>query len=238
MRKKTLTIRLFRKCIHFFFRPEIIGFEENIPKNDGALIAANHGGYELDTFTLSCITPRWIHVLYWDNYYYDNWYYYIIQYFKPIPVNIPQFKVSPGLNINNPAHIEHMKKLFKSGLLVGIFPEGDSNTVWEGYRLKKFLPGVSKLSIDCQVPVIPTAIIGITDGVPLIFSVPHPKTPALTVVPAPILLPRKLIIHFGDPVYFDNYYGRTISKEQHLKNADFIRKKVVELLKTHGKGPK
>ncbi|MHA1299423.1 MAG: lysophospholipid acyltransferase family protein [Candidatus Helarchaeota archaeon] len=238
MGKVNLPIRLFRKFIHFFFRPEIIGFNENIPKKGGALIAANHGGYELDTFILSCITKRWIHVLYWDIYYYEDIYYYIIQFFKIIPVNIPSHKVLPGFNINNSTHIALMKKFFKKGNLVGIFPEGDSNTVWQAYQLHRFLPGVSKLAIKCEVPVIPTAIIGIIDGVSLIFKVPKEKSPSLVAIPAPIIFPKKLIIHFGEPIYFDKFYGKEVSKTQHFKNANLIRAKVGALLKTHGKDPK
>ena len=235
MGKVSRTIWLFRKLVHFFFRPEIIGFDENIPKKGGAIIAANHGGFELDTYILSCITRRWIHVLYWDYFYYDNISYYLVKYVKPIPVNIPHFKIAPGLNINNPKHIVIMKKFFRKGHLVGIFPDGDSNTMWEGYRLHKFYPGVSKLAIGCEVPVIPTAIIGVNEGAPLLFEVKNKGTPSLLALPLPILLPKKVIIHFGAPMYFDKFYNKEVSKAQHWKNAELIRQKVAALLKEHGK---
>ncbi len=238
MKKLPLAVRLFRKLIHFFFRPEIIGFEENVPKKGGALIAANHGGYEMDSYCLSCMTTRWIHVLFWDYFYYYNAYYYLLQLFKAIPLNIPHFKPAPGLNINNPSHISLMKRFFGKGNLVGIFPEGDSNRIWDGYKLHKFFPGVSKLAVGCEVPVIPTAIIGIIEGVPLIYTSREEKIPSLTAIPAPILLPKKLIMHFGAPIYFDDFHGKEISKAQHYKNASLIRKKVGKLLIEHGKNPK
>ena len=238
MEKPSLTIRLFRKLVHFYFRPEIIGFDENIPKKGGALIAANHGGYELDSFFLSCMAKRIIHVLFWDYFYYHSLYFYWLQKFKAIPLNIPKFQVDPGLNINNPSHIALLKKFLKKGNLVGVFPEGNSNTIWEGYKLHKFLPGVSKLAIGCEIPVIPTAIIGIIDGAPLIFKSKEIDIPSLTAYPAPIILPKKVIIHFGKPLYFDNFYDKAISRKQHYKNAALIREKVGELIKSCGKDPK
>ena len=170
---------------------------------------------------LSCALDRWIHILYWDRYYYTPVWGDFIRNFNAIPLSLER-----GLDEEMKSFL--LEKYFNKGKLVGIFPEGTSATFFEGYRIGKFYPGVIRLAELGGAPIIPTAIVGVAEAAPLLFyaavGVKGIRDPPFAL---PMLLPTKIKISFGEPVFWQR---RKMSKEEYYEAAEEIRREVVELV--------
>lgn len=116
-----------------------------------------------------------------------------------------------------PATREHARALLEAGELVLLFPEGVSGVAKpfsERYRLRQFSPGFARLATQCDVPVIPVAVVGAEEIYPLVgraeavgrrLGVPYlPITPFFPLLgPLGALpLPTKWFIGFGRPIRF------------------------------------
>lgn len=220
-------LQSFQKFIRAYHRLEVYGVE-NIPKEKSAVIAANHSGaWDIDTFILSTLFApgRWIHILYAASYYYFPVWGRLIQAIKAIPLDL-----NKGLDKKL-----LMEEYFKKRKLVGIFPEGYTPSMWHGYRISKFYPGVIRLALWGKVPVIPTAIVGCVEAAPVLFNYrARPKMPAdiFTLLPP---LPLKIKIHFGKQVLFDKYYDKDLAKDNLYELADTVRTEIIKLLRLRGK---
>jgi 1-acyl-sn-glycerol-3-phosphate acyltransferase len=82
-------------------------------------------------------------------------------------------------------------RALKEGKVVGIYPEGTRSPDGRLYRGKT---GVARMALEAQVPVIPVAIGGTTEIMPL-----DKKVPRLTGTPT---------VEFGKPLTFERYYER------------------------------
>jgi len=126
------------------------------------------------------------------------------------------------------ASFDNGHTLLSQGHLVGVFPEGVAGVakgIGQRYRLQPFHTGFVRLSLQLQVPIIPTAVVGAEETYPVIgkferlgplkelLNVPYvPVTPlfplfgVLGVVP----LPTRWHIRFGAPL--KPYEGRRASR--------------------------
>jgi 1-acyl-sn-glycerol-3-phosphate acyltransferase len=221
LRKKDCIAPIFRKFIKKYHRLEVKG-TENIP-DGSAIIAPNHSGaMDWDTVCLSCALDRWIHILYWDRYYNAPIWGDFIRNFNVIPLSLER-----GLDEEMRGLL--LEEYFRKGKLVGIFPEGTSATLFEGYRIGKFYPGVIRLAEFSGAPIIPTAIVGIAEAAPILFyTAVDEKGIRDPPFAPPLLFPVKIKIRFGEPIFWRS--EKKMDRNEYYKAAEEIRREVVKLV--------
>lgn len=211
--------------LRYYYRLQVSGIE-NLPKQHSAIIAGNHsGGFDLDNFAImsaldhfsqlpqhrqriwECYHDRWAV----DEYIWARW----VQRFSPIPINLD------GKGFPYPL----IDRIVQRNELLAIMPEGHSASVHEGYLLWKFYPGVIRLHLRYEIPIIPTAFIGFVTAAPIISTryVPTMIPPWVDEVMIFPFFPRQLQIHFGKPIDFREYYGQTLSKAKLYELASRVR---------------
>ncbi|WP_224245146.1 lysophospholipid acyltransferase family protein [Hyalangium gracile] len=101
----------------------------------------------------------------------------------------------------------NLRVLLESGELVMLFPEGVpgiSKPIWKRYQLQEWREGHAELALRHRVPVVPVAVIGAEEQMPLLgrletlgswIGVPHIPVPL-----TPIPLPVRYHIHYGEPL--------------------------------------
>ncbi|HOO56912.1 MAG TPA: lysophospholipid acyltransferase family protein [bacterium] len=216
---------LFLKLVSYYNRLEAHGLE-NIPRAPGsAVIAPNHSGMlDWDIVSLIAVMQRvgrWPHVLYWDKWYHMPVYKYYVRQFRAIP-----------LSLENGLDAELLKKeYFDEGRIVCIFPDGTINSYANRYRLGTFYPGVIRLAMMGRAPVIPTAVIGVEKAAPVFVSKPNrnPKYPD-DLIGSPVVLPFKVKVVFGEPMHFDEYFDRELTKPELFELAATVRERVAALI--------
>lgn len=96
--------------------------------------------------------------------------------------------------------------LLEQGELLMIFPEGVpgiSKPFRERYRLRPFRVGHAELAIRHRAPVIPVAIIGAEEQLPLVLTLPLRPfgAPYLPLSLLPVPLPVRYHIYYGAPLH-------------------------------------
>jgi 1-acyl-sn-glycerol-3-phosphate acyltransferase len=123
------------------------------------------------------------------------------------------FRNIPGLGMMAtkigavPAHPANLHRLlFDERQLVLAFPEGPSGPrkpLKERYRLRGFAPGVIETAVRAHVPIVPIAVLGAEESVPVLARI-RPlrrllRMPSIPITPA-LPLPAKFRIRFLEPV--------------------------------------
>ena len=147
--KESKLYKFLRPLIKIFtnivYRPTYIGLE-NIPKNKRIVIAGNHTN-NLDCILLMSSTKRCIHFLAKIE---------LFKGFKKIIFsNMGLIPVNRKIKDSNV--IKEAEKYLNEDLVIGIFPEGTTNTKKE---LLPFKIGAVKMAYDTDSEIIPFAIIG------------------------------------------------------------------------------
>ncbi|MBU2509757.1 1-acyl-sn-glycerol-3-phosphate acyltransferase [bacterium] len=218
----------FRFYFKLFHRLEVIG-RENVPKG-ASLVAANHGGgFDLDNVALSdCGLPdRQIQALieskwHFINHWWGRWW------------------VGSGIPVPTQGGINY--KLIDSYLKKGgehypatisIYPEGHSGLFKNRCVIDMFFPGVVRLAVRYQVPIVPVAMIGFREACPILTETFKDHGPNMPVIMLPPL-PLKLKIEFGAPFELDDYYGLSLSKEEEYWIANqIVRPRVADIMAKH-----
>lgn len=221
--------RFFRAYFKLWHRYEVIGLE-NLPEG-AALIAVNHsGGWDLDIVSLKdCTHPtRDIHPLIVQNWHFLNsaWGRYWIGGGIPLWTRsgIRYEYIDPYLDKNGAYY----------PALVAIYPEGHSSTFKKRHVLNKFFPGVVRIALRYRVPIVPVALIGFHYITPILGEIKRDHAPNDPIFP-PILLPVKLKVEIGAPFELEEYYGKTLSKEEEFWVAnEMVRPRIAQLLGKHG----
>jgi len=183
---------IHRKILPLIFAPfigKVTGIE-NIPKNKGVILAANHSSY-LDHFVIGCSVlskaNRMIFFLskkeHFDTFFQRQWH----KFLKAIPIDR-----SAG---GKEALAEAVKYLKKNNIIM-IYPEGTRTLTG---RLNRAKTGVIRLALQAKVPVVP---IGVTNTFRML---PKGKT-----------IPQwgiKADVNLGTPIYFNKYYGKENNKK-------------------------
>jgi 1-acyl-sn-glycerol-3-phosphate acyltransferase len=176
---------LLGPALHLLFRPKVSGLE-HIPREGGAIIAANHVSF-LDPLLLPLVVPRRRVMFLTKVKYIDKpllrW---ILTGAGVIPVATDDPR-AVGQSVT--AAVE----VVRSGRLVGIFPEGTRSP--DG-RLQRGKTGVARVALESGAPVIPVGIIGTDLAFPRGARLPRP---------------RSVRIAFGPPITFANSDGRVRS---------------------------
>jgi 1-acyl-sn-glycerol-3-phosphate acyltransferase len=167
---------LLGPALRLMFRPKVTGLE-NIPREGGAILAANHVSF-LDGMLLPLVVPHrrvmWLtKVKYIDK--------PVLHWFLTGAGVIPVATDDPrAIGSSVTAAVEAVR----SGRLVGIFPEGTRSP--DG-RLHRGKTGVARVAFESGAPVIPAGIIGTDRAFPRGAKLPRP---------------RSVRIAFGPPITF------------------------------------
>ncbi|MBN1207701.1 MAG: acyltransferase family protein [Myxococcaceae bacterium] len=101
----------------------------------------------------------------------------------------------------------NLRALLESGEWVLLFPEGVpgiAKPIWKRYQLQEWREGHAELALRHRVPVVPVALIGAEEQMPLIghlhklgslLGVPYVPIPL-----TPFPLPVRYHIHYGEPL--------------------------------------
>jgi 1-acyl-sn-glycerol-3-phosphate acyltransferase len=129
-----------------FLRMRVIGIE-NVPRDGGAIIAANHMSY-LDIPLLGCALKRRADFIGKSELFRNPMVGFLFR-------RLGGFPIKRG-SIDRSALVEAVKRL-KAGRLVVFYPEGRRS---EDGLLQRAKPGIGMVAVKAQVPIIPVLIEG------------------------------------------------------------------------------
>lgn len=227
--------QIFPKWMRYYHQLEIKGIQ-NLPKDQSTIIAPNHsGGWDWDNLCLMSLLDhipnpqehrKRIWLCYWDRWAvqagaFSRW----VQQFSPIPINLEGKGIPYRL----------VDKIVQRKELIAIMPEGHSASIHEGYSLWRFYPGVIKLHLRYQIPIIPTAMIGFVHTAPIVSIQynPHLVPSWEKEVMIPPIFPKKLKVIFGEPFEFKDEYDKDHTKSDLYALASQVRTKVKKLIQIH-----
>jgi 1-acyl-sn-glycerol-3-phosphate acyltransferase len=196
----------------YWFRVEVEGIE-NVPAEGGALIVSNHSGalppdapMIIQAIKLEHPAPRAVYMLG------EHW-------FKGYP-GVSMLTSKMGLVAAHPANAQRL--LRDEQRLALVFPEGQKATrklYWQRYRLRRFgRGGFVRTAIRAGVPIVPVALIGGEEAMPIFAHVPllqrltgliyfpvNHAFPQFGLAAALMYLPAKFRIRFLEPIDMSRY---------------------------------
>jgi len=123
--------------------------EENIPRQDGAILAINHIGYLDFALTGTAALPAGRYVRFMaKKEIFDN------KIAGPLMRGMHHINVDRS---NGSASFVTALRALKAGEIIGIFPEG---TVSTSFEIKELKSGAVRLAMGAGVPIIPTIVWG------------------------------------------------------------------------------
>lgn len=125
-------------------------------------------------------------------------------------------------------------ELLKNDEIVGIFPEG-GETIFEpgrAERIKRFKTGFARLALAARVPVIPCAVIGISER--RLPTVPGPVVEKFVKHPSSekgysSVIYRRAMCRIGIPLDLGDLYDKPVTKELLTLISDKVRAIVMKL---------
>jgi len=174
--------------------------KERVPRKGPCIVVANHSSY-LDAICLGSACPRKLHFLISIDIYRMlglRWLYFLM---GTIPLR------------TDGADTRAMKTaldVLRRGGAIGVFPEGQR--MRDG-RLGEGKIGVAFLAARSGAPVVPAAIIGAYDAMPVGALVPRP---------------RPVRVAFGDPLEYPEK-GRVAGREDLLAFANHVMQAIADL---------
>lgn len=175
---------------------------ENIPEKGGVILAPNHPS-DLDSFILGTAIRRQLHTMGKEELFRRHFAGFIFRKLNAFPVKRGRF---------DRESIRTAVNVLKEGNVIDMYPEG---TVSKDGSLQEPKLGTAFIALQAKVPVVPVAIIG-SFGV-MSKGKRFPR-------------PHKVIIRFGKPLYFDEYYDKPYNKEILRIVTTRIMKEVKKLL--------
>ena len=196
----------------YWFRVEVEGVE-NVPSEGGALIVSNHSGalppdapMIMQAIHHEHPSPRPLYMLG------ENW-------FRGYP-GVGMLANKIGLVGAHPANAQRL--LGDEGRLVLVFPEGQKGSrklFWQRYRLRRFgRGGFVRTAMRAGVPIVPTAVIGAEEAMPIFAHVPllqrltgliyfpiNHAFPHFGAAASLMYLPAKFRIRFLEPIDLSAY---------------------------------
>jgi 1-acyl-sn-glycerol-3-phosphate acyltransferase len=233
---RALTRRAFDPIYTHWFRVEWEGFE-HLPEEGGALLVANHAG---------AIPPDAPSIMHGIEKNLGRPVYGLAEHlFRTLPVVGTLWSRSGGVT----AHPDNAYRLLHDEeRLVLVFPEGTKATgkhYRDRYRLRRFgRGGFVDIAMRAGVPVIPIAVMGAEETMPIVFKSPRlakmlnlPYFPItanmLAFGPAGVVayLPAKFRIRVLPPVYFDVAPNQErYSRSRVMEESENIRRMVQDAL--------
>jgi 1-acyl-sn-glycerol-3-phosphate acyltransferase len=196
----------------YWFRVEVEGIE-NVPARGGALLVSNHSG------ALPPDAPMIMQALRHEHPAKRPLYMLGEHWFKGYP-GVGMLTNKLGLVAAHPANAQRL--LRDEGRLVLVFPEGQKGSrklYWQRYRLRRFgRGGFVKTALRAGVPIVPLAVIGAEEAMPIFAHVPllqrltgliyfpiNHAFPHFGLAAALMYLPAKFKIRFLQPIELDGY---------------------------------
>jgi 1-acyl-sn-glycerol-3-phosphate acyltransferase len=233
---RALTRRAFDPIYKHWFRVEWEGFE-HLPEEGGALLVANHAG---------AIPPDAPSIMHGIEKNLGRPVYGLAEHlFRTLPVVGTLWSRSGGVT----AHPDNAYRLLHDEeRLVLVFPEGTKATgkhYRDRYRLRRFgRGGFVDIAMRAGVPVIPIAVMGAEETMPIVFKSPRlakmlnlPYFPItanmLAFGPAGVVayLPAKFRIRVLPPVHFDVAPNQErYSRSRVMEESENIRRMVQDAL--------
>jgi 1-acyl-sn-glycerol-3-phosphate acyltransferase len=165
-------------CAAFFrvyFRLEFRGLE-NVPQRGPFILSPNHQSY-LDPFWVSIPFPYPLRYMTWDRFIYMPVIGHFIRTLGAFPVKLDKSDRA-ALRLS----LQHLRQ---GGALM-IFPEGGRTRTG---HVMPFKPGVIRLALDAQVPIVPVTVVGGYKAYSPHHLFPRPRK-VRVIYHAPIHLPR------------------------------------------------
>jgi 1-acyl-sn-glycerol-3-phosphate acyltransferase len=167
------------------FRPWVKG-ADNIPKSGAAIVVCNHVSF-VDSVFLPLVLPRQMSFLAKSDYFTGKG---IKGFFvRTFMTAAGQLPIDRAGGKASEASLNTGLRVISEGRLLGIYPEGTRSPDGRMYRGRT---GVARMVLEAQVPVIPTAVIGTKDVMPLGAKMPKVKRVGVIV---------------GKPLDFSRFHG-------------------------------
>ena len=147
---------------------------ENFLKNPVAVYASNHTSY-MDTPVIFASLPFQFRILAKK----DLWQWPMIGWYLGRSGQMPIDLENPHATLSS---LGGAVKALRAGMPLFVFPEGGRTSTG---ALRPFLPGAAYLAIRAQVPLVPIALSGVFDLLPI-----HTRH----------FYPSKLTVHVGEPI--------------------------------------
>jgi 1-acyl-sn-glycerol-3-phosphate acyltransferase len=196
----------------YWFRVEVEGIE-NVPAEGGALLVSNHSG------ALPPDAPMIMQALRNEHPARRPLYMLGEHWFKGYP-GVGMLTNKIGLVAAHPANAQRL--LGDEGKLVLVFPEGQKGSrklYWQRYRLRRFgRGGFVKTALRAGVPIVPIAVIGAEEAMPIFAHVPFLERltgliyfpinhafPHFGLAAAGMYLPAKFKIRFLEPISLEGH---------------------------------
>jgi 1-acyl-sn-glycerol-3-phosphate acyltransferase len=196
----------------YWFRVEVEGIE-NVPADGGALLVSNHSG------ALPPDAPMIMQALRREHPARRALYMLGEHWFKGYP-GVGMLTNKLGLVAAHPANAQRL--LHDEGRLVLVFPEGQKGTrklYWQRYRLRRFgRGGFVKTALRAGVPIVPVAVIGAEEAMPIFAHVPllqrltgliyfpiNHAFPHFGLAAGLMYLPAKFKIRFLEPIQLSDH---------------------------------
>ena len=226
---RSIVRRLYDPVYRYWFRVEWEGLEK-IPQHGGALLIANHAG------AIPSDAPAIMHGI--EEELGRPVYGMADYFFRTIPVVGTMWSRTGGV----PAHPDNAYRiLHDQQQLALVFPEGTkatSKTYADRYRLRRFgRGGFVEIAMRAGVPVIPIAVVGAEESMPILFRVyslarvlklPYFPVTVNSLLMGPIgyvtYFPVKIKFRVLDPGTFDVEPGlERYSRSRVMDEAEAIR---------------
>ncbi len=240
-RTRAVARALYEPFYSKWFRTEWEGLEK-IPADGGALLVANHAG------AIPSDAPVIMHGIEKEL---DRPVYGLADYFfRTVPVVGTLWARAGGVSAR-PANAYRLLK--EQRQLALVFPEGTkgpSKSYTDRYQLRRFgRGGFIEIAMRAGVPVIPIAVVGSEEAMPIVFRVPtlakalgvpyFPVTAnllALGPLGAVLPFPAKFKLQVLDPVYFDvppdqDRYSKSRIMEESERIRSHLQEAVYDMLR-------
>jgi 1-acyl-sn-glycerol-3-phosphate acyltransferase len=180
-----------------FFKFKVEGLE-NIPQKTNFIVAANHVSF-MDPVALGSAIPKKIYWITMQRLYVISWLRWIMNKTESIPTGSASSKAIKMLS--------HHKNL-------GLFPEGG---ISHDGKLKDFRKGAALLAIKTGRPILPCAILGTYEALPVTARIPR-RYPIKVKIGKPIYL-LKEFDDVIDEVYLHQGIFRIRNEIKEMLNA-------------------
>lgn len=190
---------LFRPFYEKYFRVEVKGIEK-VPDQGRVLLVANHSGQlPIDGILIGFAmserkhAPRLPRAM-------------IERFFPTVPVLGNVLNQLGGV-LGDPVNCG---KMLENEEVIAVFPEGirgSGKPYKERYQLKRFGNGFVHLAMKYNTPIVPVGVVGCEETIPAFANIkPLARMLGIPYVPValPFIFPAKVILNFGDPIYFEN----------------------------------
>jgi len=167
------------------FRPWVKG-SENIPKSGAAIVVCNHVSF-VDSVFLPLVLPRQMSFLAKSDYFTGKGVKgFFVRTFMTAAGQLPIDRTGGKAS---EASLNTGLRVISEGRLLGVYPEGTRSPDGRMYRGRT---GVARMVLEAQVPVIPAAVIGTREVMPLGAKMPKVK---------------RVGVIIGHPLDFSRFHG-------------------------------